>query len=323
MGSSVRNNVAPASLLSLFCCEQAIYGLNEANAVTIYFRCDHVRFLECLFGHKAMAEKDIIKKYLLRTMDSLHSFCEKNDLTYYIIGGTLLGAVRHKGFIPWDDDMDVVMPRADYNKFLTLSSSVEPPFSIRHNALDGDYSNSFAKFTNNDLIVQEGFFKPNTSGIWVDVFPLDYTFESMMLRKADLWSVKILRKVLSTKSGAFELAGRSEASIIRDKLVCHMGPLIPRFLLKYALEVHWKKSRYIKKKRFVANFHGAWGIKEIFPSHVYDARILYDFEGRQYWGPKNYEYILSQMYGDYMTPPPEDQRRTHVEEIVYIRESGD
>ncbi len=146
----------------------------------------------------------IIHKYLLSSMDYFHNFCEENNLTYFIISGTLLGAVRHKGFIPWDDDIDVFMPRKDYNKLLSLHKNIQKPYALKHLINDKDYIYPCAKLVNNDLIIEEESYIRFPIGVAVDVFPLDFTFETTFLRKIQFFFAYMYKVLLRLRSGSYK-----------------------------------------------------------------------------------------------------------------------
>ena len=120
--------------------------------------------------------KDVQKK-LLEMMKWFHSYCEKNEIKYYMIGGTMLGAVRHQGFIPWDDDVDIGVPRNDYNKLLTISKGLKPENSRyiieSYQDMNDDYEYPFAKVYDTSTTLIENKRKQTKRGIYIDVFPLD------------------------------------------------------------------------------------------------------------------------------------------------------
>lgn len=116
-----------------------------------------------------------IKPILLENLCEFHSFYEKNDLEYFLVGGTLLGAVRHQGFIPWDDDADVVMPRKDYDRLLELYDQFKYPFKLKSPKNTKNFRIAFTKLTNERVILEEGSYVPSQNGVWLDIFSLDYT----------------------------------------------------------------------------------------------------------------------------------------------------
>ena len=115
-----------------------------------------------------------LQQELLKILKWFHGFCVENNLRYYADGGTMLGAVRHKGFIPWDDDVDVCMPREDYNKLISLSASLPKPYVLETPQSEAkDFLYAFSKIYNTDTTLIEKGKKNIKRGIYLDVFPLD------------------------------------------------------------------------------------------------------------------------------------------------------
>ena len=116
-----------------------------------------------------------LQKCQLEILKEFIRICKDNNLQYYLVGGTCLGAVRHKGFIPWDDDIDVAMPRDDYDKFITLQDQMKKPYFIQTYKSDKNYIYNFAKVRDSSTTFVENFFACSqmNHGVWIDVFPLD------------------------------------------------------------------------------------------------------------------------------------------------------
>jgi lipopolysaccharide cholinephosphotransferase len=263
-----------------------------------------------------------IKKYLLENMISFHEFCEKHDLKYYLLGGTLLGAVRHQGFIPWDDDFDVAMSRKDYEKLLALTEKTPNGFELNSPEHTQNYIYPFAKFCSKKVIVEEPFYKPFITGIWIDVFPLDYTFDNTLAQKIQFLLINFLKKFLILKTYAFKPSMRS---VLTEKLavfLSHLSQVVPFSLIykvMYFLQVSLP-NRFSNKKH-LANFQGAWGIKESAPKTLFENRILLSFEGKEFWAVKDFDFWLTKVYGDYMKLPPEEKRvPEHIGRIVEVKD---
>lgn len=264
---------------------------------------------------------DTIKSHLIETMDYFHKFCEEHNLEYFLVGGTLLGAVRHKGFIPWDDDIDVVMPREDYNRLKELSSSFALPFLYKDYTQDDSYIYPFAKISNNNMIVEEVYYKPFRCGVWIDVFPLDFTFDNVFLQQVHFLLMDVLRKLLILKSGAFKLGKRSFLATNLSKLLHPCCFLIPRKLLnRIFIILERAPYNYFSQNDHLANLYGAWGIREVAPKKLFEEKILYEFEGYKFWGVKDADFWLKKVYGDYMQLPPKHRRvPIHIGNIIKIR----
>lgn len=114
-----------------------------------------------------------IQKTLFKMMEEIHRLCVDNGLKYYMVGGTMLGAVRHKGFIPWDDDMDISMPREDYDQFINLPRNTLPEWMEIKRPLENDINLGYSKVMNRNTTLVEAFMKEKVGGVFIDIFPLD------------------------------------------------------------------------------------------------------------------------------------------------------
>ena len=150
-----------------------------------------------------------IHEEILKVMDEVDRICRENNLQYYLIGGTLLGAVRHEGFIPWDDDLDIAMPREDYETFLAISPSALPShLKIGTARYDVNYHRLFSKVYNvNTRFVEHVGEKETNMGIFVDIFPLDYSDGYSRFLESRKWFVKKCSTMLSSKAYPGQLHG--------------------------------------------------------------------------------------------------------------------
>lgn len=244
-----------------------------------------------------------IEKEMLRCFAEL---CQKLNLRYYLLGGTLLGAVRHQGFIPWDDDIDVGMPRADYEVFLEKGPALMPEhLFIQSVQSDPEYLMCFAKIRNsNTTFLETSVNHRNINhGVFIDVFPLDYYPErvkaqSAFERKKQQYNARI--------SMAFNLPKPPIKTRIKLMVIKWMNPS-----LRKAIQKRERLYRSVANSSLVANLGGAWGKKEIVPFDWYGEGTELVFEGLQVSVPAQYQKWLTQVYGDYMKLPPEEKRVSH------------
>ena len=241
---------------------------------------------------------------LLDIMDEMDRVCKKNNLHYYIVGGTLLGAVRHKGFIPWDDDLDIAMPRDDYERFIKLSrDELHPSFEVDWTTSNPAYWLSFYKVCKkNTVFHQQEYNQPFK--IFVDVFPLDYG--PMYCKHLD-----IIRKM----GGYFHAI--SICKIVNNVTwKTYLWRFIRLFISNTTAHklTRWVRmsARNLGESHFV-NFASQYKIsKQTMPVKWYGEGVYVEFEGRQYRAPSEYEKVLTSIYGkNYMQLPPKNKRRTH------------
>ena len=262
-----------------------------------------------------LLELDIFKEIL--------KICIENNLTYYISGGTYLGAVRHKGFIPWDDDMDVAMPRADYNKFIEIAKNSLPNnLYIKHYTVCDTNIQHVQICNRTRHLLTKNTQKSSIVDIYVDVFPLDGLPNNNFVKK--IFKYKILYYRMMYVYSVFD----EYASIhkrnrpIHERILLNIGKTgLPQRLLKKEKRIRLFDQNVSKydfyKSDEILNFSGQYKFKSIFNREkVYANGRLYEFEGLKVNGPYDYDYYLTQIYGDYMKLPPENQRNWHESVIL-------
>lgn len=260
-------------------------------------------------------EKEIIVYYI--------QICEKLGLKYTILGGTLLGAVRHKNFIPWDDDVDFGMPRPDYEKlinYLIKHDNKSFPFK---NFRNSDIKTYFSRIENKKAkIIDRSAEKKDERNAWIDIFPLDGMPSNKLLLKAH--QVNLLRLRLLLQYSQFSdivNVSLTERPIV-EKIFIKLGELLKpeRFLNTHKIMIKLDKSlkKYTyENSLFAVNFMGAYKFREMFDRNVYEDLVLYSFDDIQLFGPREYDLVLSQLYGKkYMLPPSKMVMNKHFTEIV-------
>jgi len=248
-----------------------------------------------------------LQKIELEILKVFIQICEKEKLCYYLSGGTLLGAVRHKGFIPWDDDIDVRMPRADYEKFLLCAPKYLPDYYFlqTHNT-EKESPWIFAKIRDRRTIYKEyetSDFNIN-HGVWIDIFPLDYYFHK------PFW-LDLYHRFLRFRIGYRLKIKQSLIKRILRGISCILCPSWNK-----AVEKQQNLIRSGKNTSLLTNFNG--GKKDIMPTSWYGSGVDLIFEKIKVKGPNEYEKYLTQLYGNYMQLPPKD-KRVPVHNILEIK----
>lgn len=258
-----------------------------------------------------------IQQIELELLKIFVAFCEKHNLKYFLVGGTALGAVRHGGFIPWDDDIDVGMPREDYDRFLELADEdlTNDSTFLQTYKSDPNFIYNFAKLRKNGTTYVEYLFRYTNihHGVWIDIFPIDGLSkdEKPNMRKM---RNKIYRTWFHTLS-AFGRCGTRKISkkhFFKD-LFANMWWYLEIFifdLFKVQQKINDKIMKKIpyKDATYVANIQGAWFEKEIIPKAYFGEGVMTTFEDLEVRIPAMSDEFLTHMYGDYMKLPEEEKR---------------
>lgn len=250
-----------------------------------------------------------IQKIELDILDFVVSICKRNNLRYFMVGGTLLGAVRHKGFIPWDDDVDIAMPRNDYERFISIMLNTKDNniYKICCMQENNYYSYPFCKITDartkiiyeniNELVYDEG--------LSIDVFPMDGMGNDYELAKKEL--IKIFRKytnILSTRLPFKYVKREQYIKFFLKKIYYFPYSIIGR---KNSLNRIITKLDDFDTSKYVASIFGLRKDKEIIERSCFDI-IQIEFEGKKYNAPSGFDKYLHNMYGEYMKVPSKDEQ---------------
>jgi len=270
-----------------------------------------------------LTELEILKEFI--------RLCEIYNLKYYAIGGTVLGAVRHRGFIPWDDDVDVSMPREDYEKFLKIASeNLEYPYEIRTINNDENHICPFMKIIDRRVQIFVTTAKEKVSSYaYIDVFPADGLPASRVLRYFHV-RLFLFRKALFYLSVFDKNINQNKKRKLHEKFIINFCNLInvSRFLNKkkriLAGDKLLKKYVFGKTKYCSPQLWGQYKFKAVFPVEWFGDGVFLTFENMQILAPANYEKYLEQLYGgDYMQLPPEEKRITHASQVVFNNKEDD
>lgn len=262
----------------------------------------------------------------LEILKAFRDVCEKHNLTYFLSAGTLLGAVRHKGFIPWDDDIDVTMPYTDYVRFLEIGQAeLSDAYFLQSTDTERYYHFPFAKIRKNNTTMLDSY---QTKwrihhGIWIDIFPLIEVDQKSYFRTKRLIAIS---KALQMDN--FVKIHTEEFSHLLGKKL---------YLLFILFKLPFRLRHYLKRKidEFVCSAEGkdeyaelAASITYCFPKELFIGKTDLVFENEHFTVPIGYEEYLKIHFGDYMSLPPESERHGHVNIVdtkqnytVYIEQS--
>lgn len=292
-----------------------------------------------------------LQEKILEVMKAFDKVCRENGLQYYMLGGTMLGAVRHKGFIPWDDDADFGLPRSDYNRLLELPKEAVPEgFVLRHFKTEPSVPYAFARLedANTTLIEARRSGTGYVGGVYVDIFPLDADSNAPLWRAAKELKIKFEKKLLYAHIADKEHMKNPLKRLIligiakrtkQEKMVVRLDASVKKYGEQNHRRTRPKDARY-------SNYLGHWGRKESMPRRVFDGEIRngtyaaidlrrgekvkapaggrtaeYLFEGVNFFGPVDADGYLRALYGDnYMRPPKEHRAEEHPANYIELEQ---
>ena len=258
-------------------------------------------------------ELDEQKQILLKMLLFIDDFCTENGLRYSLGGGTLLGAIRHSGFIPWDDDVDIMMPRQDYEKFIASFNSSSQVLKCEDHSNVSDYSYPFAKIYHMGTILRECDSKEE-SHIFIDLFPIDAYPNRYWLRKVYIIAVTLLKALLYMKKVTWLRKGKLSLKRFMAKGI---STFVPKAMLQFLID---KLAKFYlnSQTEWSGALLGRYSFKECYPNDVFESYIRVPFEKHELSVIEKYDSYLRQHYGNYLELPPISERRPmHVSYCYY------
>ena len=248
-----------------------------------------------------LRELDILKK--------IDQICKRHNITFYLAYGTLIGAVRHQGFIPWDDDVDLMMTRDNYERFFAVRDELGEDFVVQDWRTTPDFWSFHPKVRQLrpkpyiDTLIED---VTDKNGLFVDIFLLDYLPEESSPQQSLTAAIlDVTRLVLSAK----QYGHHDPSPVIRA--LSHVARLVPKSLLEKVML--WGSTRWNNgPRKWVVSYGAVMNHRTtVTPITDYGEPVFMKFDDTEMPCPHNYDRLLREMYGDYMQLPPEDQRTTH------------
>lgn len=250
-----------------------------------------------------------LREIQLAILEYVNSFCTENKINYSLSGGTLIGAVRHKGYIPWDDDIDIMMPRPDYEKFCATFNDFATKNNLKliNSFNDRQFFQPFSKVVDTRTYLIETYNRPiDKMGVYIDVFPIDGLPNEE--KKRDFYWKRIFKKrnfasVIYQKNNSKEYGFKKVARLVLFYLLkIFPANFFAKKINKTAMKNDYASSEYIACSVF------GYGRKEEMPKSVFDSFIDVDFEGRKFKALAGWKTYLTNLYGDFMQLPPKEKQ---------------
>ena len=252
---------------------------------------------------------DEVKTMQFGILMEVASFCQDNGIDYFLGGGTLLGAVRHKGFIPWDDDIDILMPRPDYDRFIRSFNKQIRMLKVCAYEIDSSYVYPFAKVCHTDTYLEEHTLCSYPLGVNIDVFPIDGLADNIKHSNRLFRKTRLLRRLYSMKVMEPRKGRDIHKEVIRAGGQLFLYPVGVQQLV--ASIIRLSKTYSYETNEYVGCVAWGYGEKERMKKEVFREGVDVVFEGYTFRAPIGYDQYLTGLYEDYMQLPPVEKRQSH------------
>lgn len=247
---------------------------------------------------------ELAQKRMLEILEEIDRICKANNIKYILDGGTMLGAIRHEGFIPWDNDLDIAMLRKDYELFIAAcNDQLSTRFFLQTNQTEKNYPLNFAKMTMNDTVYKSKLFKDMNihHGIYIDIFPIDNIYRPLKAIHCRIST--IINSIRWCKLGLYDNKMKSiiykPFTILPIETINRISEIIMQLFVNHKTKYVYKVCHPSKNKK-------------IYEKKYHEEIIYVDFCNGKYPVPKDYDEFLIERYGDYMKYPPiEKQKPDH------------
>jgi len=258
------------------------------------------------------AIREYSQKQEIEILDEVQRICIKYQFNYFVTAGTLLGTIRHKGFIPWDDDIDIAMPRKDFERFKKVCAiELNNTLFYQDSYTDSCYPFYFAKIRKNKTEVDEPWLRniPMHKGIYIDIFPLDICPQSDTAATVFFKFIEILTFAAIGKVDSTYRCGYQKAYVKILYMILRKMPLTLLFKVRENIR---KIVEFTCSHSRLCTVGGAHGYpRETYSAEWFKQSVEGDFEEHKVPIPVGWDEVLTHMYGDYMVPPSENNRSGH------------
>jgi len=268
-----------------------------------------------------MNNMDLLHQVDLDIVKEVVAICDKHGFKYYMLGGTMLGAIRHKGFIPWDDDIDLGIPRKDYDAFINIAQDeLSEHLKLVNYHTDPNYHYYITRILDTKTVVEEERIgnENKYTNASIDIFPIDGTPNNIILRKIYFFRVLYHRALMSLcykdSIDRKRPRGKAERILLWIMEKIPIEKMTTPYRQKEIIDKLLRKQQ-LNNSKYIGNIMGAYRTREIVPAEYYGAGKMYPFEDIYLRGMDMYDEYLKYTYGDYMQLPPENKRKTHFKVI--------